>query len=226
MNRKLAHCLWTLLLIGEAVLGQEVNPAARSAPPELSLRTTRSIDFTTDEGTWISLDVSPDGRTLLFDLLGHLYQLPIEGGTAKAVTIGLSYNSQPRYSPDGKWIAFVSDRNGANNVWIARPDGSNARAITAEQHTLFTTPEWTRDGEYVLVSQKRPDLYKSTFEIWEYDVNGGSGIQVTKSNANDATPPTSGRMRSARAFRRMDATCSMPISLATSRRTLNSRCGS
>jgi Tol biopolymer transport system component len=176
-----------LSLAAVCLAWQSDEPAKQLA--ELSLKTTRTIDFTVAEGTWMSLDVSPDGKTVLFDLLGHLYTMPIEGGTAHAITTGLSFDTQPRYSPDGKWIAFVTDRSGANNLWVARPDGSEARRITSELHTLFTTPEWSRDAEYVLVSQKRPDLYKSSFEMWQYDINGGSGIQITKSNANDATPP-------------------------------------
>ena len=85
----------------------------------LPLTPDRTIEFTTDEGTWVSLDVSPDGKTIVFDLLGDLYTVPIAGGEAKAITTGLAFDSQPSYSPDGKLIAFVSDRDGADNLWIA-----------------------------------------------------------------------------------------------------------
>ena len=137
----------------------------------------------------MSVDVLPDGKTLVFDLVGHLYTLPIEGGPAKEITTGLSFDSQPRYSPDGKHIVFVSDRSGDDNLWIVNVDGSAPRPLSFEDHAMFTSPEWSADGEYVLVSRKKPHFYKSAFELWEYDLNGGSGVAITKSNATDATPP-------------------------------------
>src|SRR5271169_477696 len=84
----------------------------------LSLKPARKIEFTTDEGTWLSLDVSPDGKTIVFELLGDIYTLPIEGGTAKLIDGGMAFDSQPRFSPDGKWVAFISDREGSENIWI------------------------------------------------------------------------------------------------------------
>src|SRR2546427_13203420 len=75
----------------------------------LPLKSDRKVSFTTDEGTWLSLDVSPDGKTIAFELLGDIYTLPIEGGKAKLIDGGMSFDSQPRFSPDGQWIAFLSD---------------------------------------------------------------------------------------------------------------------
>src|SRR5688572_13887166 len=93
----------------------------------LPLITPRTLSFTTDEASWISLDVSPDGRTIVFDILGDLYTLPIAGGTATRITNGAGWDQQPRYSPDGARIAFVSDRNGSKNLWVANADGSRPR---------------------------------------------------------------------------------------------------
>ncbi len=72
----------------------------------LPLKSERKIEFTTDEGTWISLDVSPDGKTIVFELIGDIYTLPIEGGQAKLIDGGMAFDSQPKFSPDGQWIAF------------------------------------------------------------------------------------------------------------------------
>src|SRR5580693_6228433 len=91
---------------------------------KVPLKPDRKIEFTTDEGTWLSLDVSPDGKTIVFELLGNLYTLPIEGGDARLISGGMAFDSQPRFSPDGKWIAFISDRDGSENIWMIHPDGS------------------------------------------------------------------------------------------------------
>ena len=70
---------------------------AAASRQDLPLQPARTINLDTDEGTWISLDVSPDGKTIVFDLLGDLYTLPITGGTATALTKGMMYDAQPRY---------------------------------------------------------------------------------------------------------------------------------
>jgi len=179
-----------------AGMAQE-TPIQQSAHPSglhgLSLKPTRTVQFETDEGTWMSLDVSPDGRTVLFDMLGHLYTLPFQGGQAVAITSGLPFDRQPRFSPDGHSIVYVSDRSGADNLWIAKSDGSDARPLTADENTQFTSPSWTPDGRYILVSRKKPQFYNAAFELWMYDTSGGSGVQITKSKARDDAPPSTWR---------------------------------
>src|SRR5687767_1879719 len=81
-----------------STVGQEQTEGNRS-PEGLVLKTAETIEFTTDEVTWPSLDVSPDGRTIVFDVLGDLYTLAIAGGEATRIIGGLSHESQPTYSP-------------------------------------------------------------------------------------------------------------------------------
>src|SRR2546428_12625869 len=115
----------------------------------LPLKSERKIEFTTDEGTWMSLDVSPDGKTIVFELLGDLYTLPIEGGQAKLISGGMAFDSQPKFSPDGKWIAFLSDREGSDNVWIIHADGTGAKQVSKDPGSDFVTPAWAPDGKYI-----------------------------------------------------------------------------
>ena len=139
------------------------------------------------EGTWMAIDVSPDGRELVFDLLGDLYLLPIAGGEARALTQGMAWDMQPRFSPDGRWIAFTSDRGGGDNVWVvARPTGAGAvvaepRQVTKEDFRLVNSPVWSPDGNFIAV-RKHLTKHRSlgTGEIWLYHVAGGKGVPMTE----------------------------------------------
>jgi len=169
-------------------------PAAEDAKDDakkdqpLPLKPSRNIEFKTSEGTWLSLDVSPDGKTILFELVGDLYTMPISGGEARKLTSGMGFNSQPRFSPDGKKIAFLSDRGGAENVWIADADGSNPKQLSQDEQSEFASPVWTPDGYYVIVS-RFTQFPIGAAELWMYHVKGGAGVQVTKSHTKADTTP-------------------------------------
>ncbi len=179
------------------VLSMAAAIALQAEPKEkegLPLETSRRIEFTTNEATWLSLDVAPDGRSLMLEIAGDLYTLPIEGGEARAVLTGLPFESQPRFSPDGKWIAFLSDRSGAENVWIARPDGAEAKKLSDDKDSEFASPAWSADGRYVIAA--RTNWGQSTYELWMYHVDGGAGVQLTKAKPEPKTLGTSGQTRS------------------------------
>jgi len=152
----------------------------------LPLKSDRKITFTTDEGTWLSLDVSPDGKTIAFELLGDIYTLPIDGGKAKLIAGGMSFDSQPKFSPDGQWIAFLSDREGSENIWIMKADGSGAKQVSKDPNNEFASPSWDPDGKYIYVSKTKFGI--GPREIWMYHVDGGSGVQITKAKPTPATP--------------------------------------
>lgn len=148
------------------------DSARRTAPEtELPLIPTRPLTFTTSEGTWLSLDLSPDGSTIVFDLLGDLYTLPAAGGTATRITSGSGFDAQPRWSPDGKAIVFVSDRSGSENLYLADPDGKHVRALTRGSGMAYVSPEWMPDGQYLVVSRSN--------DLWLYHKDGGSGLRLT-----------------------------------------------
>jgi len=141
----------------------------------------KKIQFTVSEGTWLNLDVSPDGEHIVFDLLGDLYELPISGGDAQRLTSGLAFDVQPRYSPDGKQIAFTSDRDGGNNLWRMTLGDRKTTQITKERFRLFNNPAWTADGQYV-IGRKHFSSERSlgAGELWMFHTGGGDGLQLTK----------------------------------------------
>ena len=168
-----------LLLPARAVTQDEDDSEKKDEV--LPLAASDTLSFTVTEGTWMSLDVSPDGQTIVFELLGDLYTLPISGGQATRIIGGLSFESQPVFSPDGSEIAFLSDRSGVENLWIANADGSEPRAVTKDGPTrdrpqLMVSPSWTADGDYLLVSRSRPpDRTAGVFLIHR---DGGSGVRL------------------------------------------------
>ena len=140
------------------------------------------INIDTDEGTWMNLDVSPDGRRIAFDLLGDLYEIPITGGEATKLTSGIAWDMQPRYSPDGKRIAFTSDRGGGDNIWVlARDTDTDPKQVTDEDFRLLNGPAWTPDSQFI-VARKHFTSRRSlgSGEMWLYHVSGGKGVQMTE----------------------------------------------
>lgn len=137
--------------------------------------------ISTEQGTWMNIDVSPDGNTLVFDLLGDIYTMPISGGEATKLTSDIAWQMQPRFSPDGKHIAFTSDQGGGDNIWVMDVDGSNQHAVTNETFRLLNSPAWSPDGDY-LVARKHFTASRSlgAGEVWLYHKAGGKGVQLTK----------------------------------------------
>ncbi len=138
-----------------------------------------NIDVTS--GTWMNVDVSPDGKTLAFDLLGDIYTMGIRGGEATPLMTDIAWQMQPRFSPDGKHIAFTSDEDGGDNLWIMNRDGSNSRAVSKEQFRLLNSPAWSPNGNY-LVGRKHYTSTRSlgAGEVWLYHKTGGNGVMLTK----------------------------------------------
>ena len=173
------RALLLLALTATAGAAQE-TPAGPATParPELPLKPDRHFDLDTDEGTWISLDVSPDGRTIVFDLLGDLYLMPITGGEATALTSGMAFDAQPRFSPDGRSVVFTSDRDGADNVWTIEIDTKRTKQVTRGRTNRYRSPEWTPDGNFIVVSRAQASIGASKPIMVHKD--GGSGVQLVR----------------------------------------------
>ena len=191
----------TFIGLGAALVAQQPTPspdaAKKDAPWDVTapLGPTKAVAFETDEGTWINVDVSPDGRTIVFDLLGDLYTMPIEGtgsGLATRITSGPAFDMQPRFSPDGRRIAFSSDRNGLWNIWVMNADGSKPSQVSKESRWFVNSPTWAPDGLSIYARKhfvKQRSL--GSGEIWQFHVSGGDGLQVTEKNGwqKDAGEP-------------------------------------
>ena len=134
-----------------------------------------------EQGTWMNIDISPDGKTVVFDLLGDIYTMPMSGGTATKLTSDIAWQMQPRFSPNGKSIAFTSDQGGGDNIWVMDLNGENQHAVTDETFRLLNSPAWSPDGDY-LVARKHFTASRSlgAGEVWLYHKAGGKGVQLTK----------------------------------------------
>lgn len=180
MKRFIAALSATTMLVGApAIAFQDEEDAGWdvSNPP----METREIPINVTEGTWMSLDVSPDGQTIVFDMLGDIYTIPISGGEATNIASGLAWEIQPRFSPDGSQIAFTSDAGGGDNIWVMDANGENRRQISHETFRLLNNPTWSPDGRYI-AARKHFTTSRSagTGEIWMYHVLGGNGVQLVE----------------------------------------------
>ena len=169
-----------ILLVTCLSLAQKENTTWDVNKPGESFK-YKTHKFTTTQGTWMNLDISPDGKTIVFDMLGDIYTMPIQGGNAKAIRTGIAFEVQPRFSPDGKYISFTSDAGGGDNIWIMNTQGKEAKQITKESFRLLNNAVWTPDSKY-LIARKHFTSSRSlgAGELWQYHITGGSGIQVVK----------------------------------------------
>ncbi|MDH3272843.1 MAG: amidohydrolase, partial [Gemmatimonadota bacterium] len=178
--------LLSLSLALSVMLGAAFAPSALVAQEEADTTEDRSesglplapgqeLRFEATEGTWTSLDVSPDGQTLVFDLLGDLYTLPISGGQATRITSGMAVDVQPRFSPDGDAVVFVSDRSGREQVWTLELATGDTTQVTRGRGADVFSPEWTPDGDYLVVPKSGRG---ETSGLWLIHTDGGSGVRM------------------------------------------------
>src|SRR4051812_43153109 len=144
----------------------------------LPLKPTRTLSFTTSSGNWMSSDVSPDGKSIVFDLLGDIYTMPITGGKATAFTRGMGFDAQPRFSPDGKKIVYVSDRSGGYNLYTITVDKKDTVQITTGNTNTYESPAWTPDSKYIIATRGT--------KLWMFPATGGAGIQLIRPEAGGA----------------------------------------
>ncbi|MFZ9981043.1 MAG: amidohydrolase family protein [Cyclobacteriaceae bacterium] len=168
MNKFLISIVAVCLVTSGALPAQD-----KKKNKDLPLEIGRRVPISTTEGTWMSLDVSPDGKTIAFDFLGDIYTMPVTGGSAQSFTKGMAFDSHPKFSPDGKKLLFISDRSGGENVWWFNLDKSDSLQVTKGNNEHYQSAEWTPDGQYIVASRGTRNL-----KLWMFHRDGGSGAQL------------------------------------------------
>lgn len=149
---------------------------------DLPIEPDRTVSLQTEEATWLSLDVHPEGEHIVFDYMGDLYEIPKSGGNATRLTRGMAFDSQPRYHPDGDKIVFISDRSGGENVWVYDRESEEAEQRTRGNNYRFQSPVYTPDGDYIIAS--RTGLRSGVHSLYMYHVEGGSGTDFMDTSSS------------------------------------------
>lgn len=133
--------IYVTILLPGSVLGQErISPGPG---------TSRTVIIEAQEVSSPDVDISPDGSTIVFSMLGQLFRLPADGGEAEQLTDGRSYNEDPAFSPNGTRIAFASDRGGGEgNIFVLTLSTGEIHQVTDE--FWAARPAWSLDGESLL----------------------------------------------------------------------------
>jgi Tol biopolymer transport system component len=180
--RAFAFALTAFAFVPQLHAQETAGADTGAAKAGLPLKPERTVRISTDEGSWMSVDVSPDGRQVVFDLLGDLYLLPIEGGQARRLTSGMAYDAQPRFSPDGKKVLFLSDRSGGDNLWTIDVASGDTTQVTRGNGNAWMSPEWTPDGKFIVASKGESRL--GVVKLWIGHIDGGTGQQLHRMPQN------------------------------------------
>ena len=172
----LLFCLAAMIVFAQEKKEVKTDSAKKEKPKkkkDLPLEVGRRIPVKTNEGTWMSLDVSTDGKTIAFDFLGDIYTMPITGGKPTPFTKGMAFDSHPKFSPDGTKLLFLSDRSGGENIWWFSLDKKDSLQVTKGNTDHYQSAEWTPDGNYIVGSRGIRNL-----KLWMFHREGGSGAQL------------------------------------------------
>src|SRR5882762_1851149 len=160
-----------IIVVGCAVIGRGQQPAPHT------------VRLTLHEGTNMAAALSPDGRTMAIDLLGTLWTMPAQGGTATAITDIFLDARQPSWSPDGRRIAFQAYRDSTWQIWTVNADGKELKPVTSSPYD-DREPVWSPDGNRLAFSSDRGGSY----DIWVLTLATGAVRQITAAASNEFMP--------------------------------------
>lgn len=170
--------LSTQLLSSIAFAQIKINPIKSASG--LPIKAERTISIATSESSYLDVDISPDGSTILFTCLGELFSLPAKGGVATQLTRGLAINRCPIWSPDGKFIAYESDATGFVGLHVTSMDGSFQKVLAQSPYTRSLKITWFPDSKQISVLGQVYNLtgitstlpYQMTERILGFSENG------------------------------------------------------
>jgi Tol biopolymer transport system component/imidazolonepropionase-like amidohydrolase len=176
-----------VLLVGLCVAASAVAqaPPAKPAPSTSAAGAVKTKMITVTEGTDMEVAVSPDQKTMLMDLQGLMYSLPVAGGTAKQLTTPYDEASHPDWSPTAGRVAIQSYAGGTFHIWTMHPDGTGLTQLT-KGHGDDREPKFSPDGKTIAFSSDR--AFKGSYDIWTVDVATGALKQVTASDLDEYEP--------------------------------------
>jgi tricorn protease len=123
-------------------------------------------------------DISPDGKQVAFSYLGDIWIVETIGGIARPVTMHEAHDVSPAFSPDGRWIAFTSNRHGSYDVFVVPVEGGKPRRLTFDSAADIVNG-WSPDGKQILFASTRSTSFPPSYELYTVPVEGGRVRRIT-----------------------------------------------
>jgi tricorn protease len=136
-------------------------------------------------------DISPDGKLVTFSYLGDIWVVETIGGTARAITSHPAHDINPVFSPDGRSIAFSSNRHGSYDVYVVAAHGGKPKRLTSDSASDMACA-WTPDGKNVLFASTRSTGFPPSYELFTVPAEGGAARRISPAEGKEGVYSPSG----------------------------------